>query len=136
MAGFQAPIEKHCVRVVESVATGLFPTTSSVPTSRSPMPPHSAPAADDHSDSDEDPSLSVLVKLTKYKVKQTKTSTGKTLNKETKETVTKTFRFEFEKSEDNYYDFLKAILEVHNITGLSVGKKSVFRLKMQVPPAK
>lgn len=100
------------------------------------MPPRSAPAADDHSDSDEDPSLSVLVKLTKYKVKQTKTSTGKTSNKETKETVTKTFRFEFEKSEDNYYDFLKAILEVHNITGLSVGKKSVFRLKMQVPPAK
>ena len=76
------------------------------------------------------------MKLTKYTVTKSKTSTGKPTTKESKKVVTKTFKFEFESSEENYHEFLEKILEVFDVTGLSVSKKSVFRLKLQVPPAK
>ncbi|TEB25573.1 hypothetical protein FA13DRAFT_1796285 [Coprinellus micaceus] len=100
------------------------------------MPPCTAPATDNGSSDEEDPCLPVIVKLTKCTVAESKTSTSKPTTKESKKVVTKTFKFEFVSSEENYHEFLEKILEVFDIPGLSVSKKSVFRLKLQVPPAK
>ncbi|KAF6746651.1 hypothetical protein DFP72DRAFT_822902 [Ephemerocybe angulata] len=92
------------------------------------------------SDSENDnPPCKVVSKVTFYKpssasngAKSKKSGAKKAMKKDLK---TKEFEYEFEASDENYYAFLKVILDKHGVTGYRVGKGSVYAMKMQVPPA-
>lgn len=54
-----------------------------------------------------------------------------------KEVRLKNFEFEFKPTEANYVAFLQEILAKHHVNGLEpVNRKTVYPMKVQVPPAK